>query len=254
VRIGRSAILGRAGTVGFMSKALIGTVRTAAATAAFAGVHSLLASRGAKQWFAGRFGQKAYDGTYRATYNAVAVGTSAALVGYMAAQPAREVYRVRGAAAGAMRIGQAACAAGLAAAVWGAGPLRFSGITHLRRWLTGRAVAPAPEGQNPGPTPEGRFRPTGIFRWCRHPANFFAVPLIWLNPRMTTKLLAFNLVSSAYFYVGSLHTDRRMRREVGIAYESYKRQVPLFVPGTGGEGTPARVPSARTRTRELVRS
>jgi hypothetical protein len=73
---------------------------------------------------------------------------------------------------------------------------------------------------------------------------------------MTTRLLAFNLVSTAYFYVGSLHTDRRMRREVGIAYESYKRQVPLFVPGTGGAGTTTRLPSARSssRTRELVRS
>ena len=64
----------------------------------------------------------------------------------------------------------------------------------------------------------------------RHPLNFWPVPLLWLNPRMTTKLAAFNAVATAYFYAGSVHSDRRMGAEYGGEMEGFRARVPLFAP------------------------
>ena len=56
-------------------------LRTAVATVAFAGLHSLLASRGVKRLAERAVGTRVRNGAYRAAYNAVSVGTTAALVG-----------------------------------------------------------------------------------------------------------------------------------------------------------------------------
>src|SRR5205085_6801784 len=116
--------------------------KVAVATAAFAGVHSLLASRGAKRWAERAVGTRARNGWYRPAYNAVAVATTAALVGYVARQPSRTVYHVRGPLAGLMRLGQVASAAGFVAAVYEVGLSRLSGLGNLWAWVRGDRHVP----------------------------------------------------------------------------------------------------------------
>jgi hypothetical protein len=168
---------------------------------------------------------------YRPAYNAVAVGAAAGLVGYVARQPAREVYHVRGPAAAVMRAGQGAAAWMFARAVWDVGVGRISGLANVRAWARGARGAPRePEAQSVPPGEVAGLGAWSPFRMNRHPLNFWPVPLLWLNPRMTTKLAAFNVVATAYFYVGSVLSDGRMGAEYGGEMEGFRGRVPLFVP------------------------
>jgi protein-S-isoprenylcysteine O-methyltransferase Ste14 len=202
------------------------------ATVAFAAVHSLLASRGAKDLAERAVGTRVRNAWYRPAYNAVAVGTTAALVAYVARQRARKIYEVRGPMAVLMRAGQVAAGVAFAAAAVQAGLLNLSGLSSLVPWLRGDAVVPRePEAQSLPPDADGVIRPAGVTKLSRHPLNLFPVPLLWLNPRMTTKLAAFNAVATAYFYVGSVHSDRRLGARYGRIFGDFCRRVPLFVPG-----------------------
>ena len=67
-----------------------------AATALFAGVHSLLASRAAKRTARRVVGDRARDGSYRVFFNAQAIATFTALGLYARRLPDRELYHVHG--------------------------------------------------------------------------------------------------------------------------------------------------------------
>ena len=58
----------------------------------------------------------------------------------------------------------------------------------------------------------------GPFRFSRHPLNVATPVIRWLNPRMTTNLVAFNLVCTAHFLCGSLREERNL----GAAYEDHR--------------------------------
>jgi hypothetical protein len=213
-----------------------GAARTAAMTAAWAALHSLLAGYPAKDAAGRLLGPRTRNGLYRAGYNAVAVATFALLVAYVRRQPHRTLYHVRGRTAVLMRLAQVVS---MLYALWGVlqvGLGGMSGLPNLVAWLAGRRHIPRePEGQTPPPRPAtGSPAPTrgGPFALTRQALNFFLLPLLWLNPRMTTRLAAFNAVSAVYLYVGSIHSERRLRRAYGAAYEeAYRlRGVPFFLP------------------------
>ncbi|MCA1686797.1 MAG: hypothetical protein LC745_12680, partial [Planctomycetia bacterium] len=96
------------------------------------------------------------------------------------------------------------------------------------RWT---ALPGMPDGQGPAPRANGTMRATGPFALGRQALNFALLPLIWLWPRMTTKLLAFNLVATAYLVLGSVHSERHLVETYGRAYRSYQQHVPFFIPG-----------------------
>ena len=206
-------------------------LKTAVATVAFAAVHSLLASRGAKDAAERAVGTRLRNALYRPAYNAVAVATTTALVRYIAGQPAHEVYHVRGPAGVAMRLGQVASAVAFTAAVCQVGVGRLSGLANLIPLLRGnRAVPREIEAQSLPPDEQRDAPPASPAALSRHPLNFWPVPLLWLNPRMTTKLAAFNALATTYFYAGSLHSDARLRARFGPKFEALSGRVPLFVP------------------------
>ena len=222
-------------------------LKTAAATAAFAIVHSAFATERSKATAARWLGVRRSNGWYRLFYNAQAVVTFAALLAFVGAQPARTLYRVRGPLAGLMRLAQLGCLAYAGAAVLRVGIGPFSGFSSLFAWLTGRAIVPpAPEAQGPPVDDAGAVRPAGPFALSRQPLNFVLLPMLWLNPRMTDVLASFNVVTTAYAYLGSLHSERRLRRAYGDAYERYRASgVPFFVP------RPGRVVHHRTPGRDV---
>lgn len=206
-------------------------LRTAVATVGFAVLHSLLASRGAKGVAERVVGRRLRNALYRPAYNAVAVGATAGLVAYVARQEAREVYDVRGPAAVVMRVGQGVAALMFARAALEVGIGRISGLANLVAWLRGRRQVPRePEAQSVPPGEVAGLGAGSPFRMNRHPLNFWPVPLLWLNPRMTTKLAAFNAVATVYFYMGSVLSDGRMGAEYGGEMGGFRAGVPLFVP------------------------
>ena len=207
-------------------------LKTAAATAAFGVVHSVLASRAAKRAAELAFGRRARNGLYRPAYIAQSAAGTAALAAYVARLPDRELYRVRGPLAALMRCGQVA---GLAYMTWAArevGFRRISGLDGLEAWASGEGRVPREtEAQGPSPGPGGSMRAAGPFRHSRHPLNLAPLPVFWLQPRMTANLLAFNLAASAYLVLGSRHEERRLREAYGAPYEEYlKSGVPFYLP------------------------
>jgi hypothetical protein len=211
------------------------TLRTAAATAAFGLLHSALAARPAKRTAERLLGPRARNGLYRPLYVAQSIASLAALAAYIRRLPDHELYRARGLMALLMRGGQAA---GLAYMAWAArevGLRRLTGLEGLRAWWAGDPeVPPEAEAQGPAPGDGGAMRATGPFRHARHPLNLAPLPILWLQPRMTANLLAFNLVATAYLVLGSRHEEHRLCAAYGPAYEDYRRSgVPFYLPGPG---------------------
>ena len=209
-------------------------LKTAAATGVYALVHSALASPDTKRVVRGVVGPRAFDGLYRTAYNAEAILGLVALAAYVRRLPNHELYQAQGGTAVALRAGQLAGLAYMGWAQWHVGPLRFAGLDGLAAYATGQAeIPPSPVGQGPSPTRDGTTMATGgPFRISRHPLNLATPVILWLNPRMTTNLLAFNLVATAHFVYGSLREEIHLGGAYGTAYEDYLQSgVPFYLPG-----------------------
>lgn len=203
--------------------------RVALATGVFAITHSLLASTKAKDAFAGRvrFGRE----FYRIAYNAQAVLAFGGLTWYIARQPKRTLYHVRGPLAALMRLGQLGGVAFGIAAGRTTGFAKLSGLDNGIAILAGMPVQQAPAAQGPEADERGVLRSGGPFKLVRHPLNVAPLPAIWLTPRMTTRRLVFNVVATAYLIIGSVHEEKRLLRAYGEAYRKYQDEgVPFFLP------------------------
>jgi protein-S-isoprenylcysteine O-methyltransferase Ste14 len=201
------------------------------ATAGFALVHSALATRSVKSAAGGLVGERRRDGAYRVFYVGQSLISFAALLAYAAHLPKRTLYRVNGPAALLMRMGQLAGVLHLLVGLRQIGFLRWAGIDNLRALQAGRPIPPGPVAQGPEIMESGRLSADGIFRWSRHPLNFSGIPIFWLTPHMTSRRLGFNLVSTVYFVLGSLHEEARLRRSYGNVYRAYcESPVPFFRP------------------------
>lgn len=216
--------------------------RVLAATAAFALLHSALASRSAKSMVARTFGTKRRNGLYRAFFNTQAIVGTAALAMYLRQLPDRELYVVRGPAATLMRAGQGAGLLLFLDAAKRVGVLPITGMSSLMRFARGdAAVPPEPEAQGPALDDHGRLKVGGAFLRSRHPLNLAPLPIFWLNPRMTRNFALFSAIATAYLWVGSLHEERRLLAAYG---EAYRRYVNGTVPFFFGARTLFKSPSA----------
>ena len=206
-------------------------VKIMAATVVFAGVHSLLASRTAKNTALALFGERLRNGLYRPLYNVLAVVTFGALIFYARRLPDRELYRIGGASAGLMQAIRAAACLCMLDGARQIGLPAFSGASNLAALLGGRPLdRPEPEGQGPVPDSHGGMKVTGPFCVSRHPLSFGMLPVFWLAPRMTVNLAAFNLVATVYLFLGSLHEERRLLAAYRQAYLDYQKSgVAFFV-------------------------
>lgn len=204
----------------------------------FGGLHSLLASRQAKDFSARRFGVRQQRAFYRIFYIGQSFVALAVLWAPIRRLPDRVLYRIRGPLAALLRLGQLA---GFGYAVYAAATVgmgRITGLASLLAWLRGeRVIPPVPEAQGPAPHPRRPGLNTGgPFRFHRHPLNFAPLPIFWLNPLMTLKLLAFNLAATVYLVLGSIHEESRLLAAYGKAYRRYQNsQAPFYMPSTGKE-------------------
>ena len=204
--------------------------RVLASTAAFALLHSALASRTAKSLTAGMFGMRRGNGLHRLLFNTQAIAATAGLAMYLRQLPDRELYAARGPAAALMRAGQGAGLLLLLDAARQVGVLRITGASSLMRLARGDDPVPAaPEAQGPALDEHGRLEVNGAFLRSRHPLNLAPLPILWLNPRMTRNLAVFSAIATAYFWIGSLHEERRLVTAYGDAYRRYASgNVPFF--------------------------
>jgi uncharacterized membrane protein len=198
-------------------------IKITAATALVIGIHSLLASKAAKKKTRELFGERTRNGLYRPLYNGLAIISFGALALYGLRLPNQELYKIRGTLAWLMHSVQLFFVLYLLYAARQIGFLKFAGVPNVVALATGQSPVPIePEGQGPILEKPDRMKITGPFRYSRHPLNFGMIPILWLMPRMTVNLAAFNVITTLYSIVGSLHEEKRFVETYGQAYIDYQ--------------------------------
>jgi methanethiol S-methyltransferase len=193
-------------------------------------IHSILASKQAKDLAHRISGPHYRDGLYRLTFNAQSVVSLLWAARRFSQLPDRELYRVRPPWSWLFRASQAVSLGVLLSGVRVMGILRFAGLTPLRDLLTGSDVRPAPEAQGPPSGSDDEMVRAGAFRFSRHPANLGALGFFLFLPRMTANRAVLLVLVGFYVVLGSLHEEHRLRAAYGAAYERYRRAVPFLVP------------------------
>jgi hypothetical protein len=213
-------------------------IKIAAATALVVGVHSLLASKAAKKKARELFGERTRNGLYRPLYNGLAISSFGALALYGLKLPDRELYKIRRPFSWLTHSVQFLFVLYLLHAAREIGFLRFAGVPNIVALATGQPFVPVePEGQGPILESPENMKITGPFRFSRHPLNFGMLPILWLMPRMTANLAAFNAVTTVYLILGSVHEEKRFVETYGRAYLNYQRSaINFFVPSFANSG------------------
>jgi protein-S-isoprenylcysteine O-methyltransferase Ste14 len=194
-------------------------------------IHSILASKQAKDLAHRISGPHYHDGLYRLTFNAQSIVSLLWAARRFSQLPDRELYQVRPPWSWLFRANQVASLGVLLSGVRVMGILRFAGLAPLLDLLTGREVRPAPEAQGPTLSSDDEVVRAGTFRFVRHPGNLGALGFFLFLPRMTTNRAVFLVLVGLYVVLGSWHEEHRLRAAYGAAYERYRRAVPFLVPG-----------------------
>ena len=207
-------------------------IKIAAATLVFAGIHTVLASKGVKDRAVNLLGERKRNGLYRVFYNGLALVTLGGLALYAFRLPDRDLYNVRAPHSWLMRSIQFCFLLYLLDGARQIGFLKFAGIPNVAALIKNQSFIPLePEGQGPIIENNNQMKITGPFRFSRHPLNFGMLPIIWLMPRMTFNLAAFNSIVTIYSIFGSLHEEKRLKQAYGQAYVAYQTSgINFFVP------------------------
>ncbi len=175
-------------------------------------VHSLLAGRPAKalaqRWF-GAHGLR----WYRLFFNLVAVVTFLPVAACVRLLPDRVLYHIPMPWMLMTMAAQAIAILVMLTAVHDTGILPFLGLL--------------PEEQKVPP----HLVTDSVYHYLRHPLYGCGLVIIWLFPVMTSNFLAFSIAATIYVAVGIHLEERQLRRQFGSAYESYRRQTPMLIPG-----------------------
>ena len=115
----------------------------------------------------------------------------------------------------------------LFAAGWLSVPLVSLMINHFDLFGT-RQVWLYLQGKEYTPLP---FRTPLAYSWVRHPLYLGWAMAFWATPTMTVGHLLFAGVLTMYMAAAALVEERDLVDLYGEKYESYRRRVPMFVPG-----------------------
>ena len=189
-------------------------VLLAACWIAYFGLHSLLASLGAKRRVAARWPQAMP--AYRLAYNGLALLLLMPPVGLMLMWDGPLLWTWSGPWAWVSHT-LALLALGLFA--WSLGAYDNGEFSGLRQW---RERTRTVEDQE-------TLRLTPLHRHVRHPWYFCALLLIWTRDMDAARLLS-ALLASAYFVVGSRLEEAKLVAYHGTAYAAYRARVPGLVP------------------------
>ncbi len=178
----------------------------------FGAVHSLLADPRLKGRLR-RFLGEAFDRWSRLVFTILALIMISPFIYILIFLPKRTLYVVPAPFSWLMAAGQALAVLAVLGALRQTGIAYFLGLAQLR-----------------GQVEAGGLVTDGFYCHLRNPLFFFGAIFLWLSPIMTLNLLAFNILTTAYFYIGARHEERSLREEFGEQYENYRQKVPMFLP------------------------
>ena len=75
------------------------------------------------------------------------------------------------------------------------------------------------------------FTTPGLYRYVRHPLYVGWLLTFWAAPTMTTAHLVFSVMTTAYIVIAIQFEERDLAEVHGTAYDEYRTQVPMLVPG-----------------------
>ncbi|HEX6269939.1 MAG TPA: isoprenylcysteine carboxylmethyltransferase family protein [Anaerolineales bacterium] len=176
-------------------------------------VHSLLASLGFKKYLRRRLGDD-FMKFYRLLYNVLAVVSIIPVLYLMVVLPDNVLYQVPPPWSYLMLAGQGLSAVFLLVAVLQTDLLSFAGLRQLiEDEKTGKLVT------------------RGVYRFVRHPLYTFSLLILWLSPRVTVNSFIVYLALTLYVLVGAFFEERKLLREFGKEYATYRSVTPMLVPG-----------------------
>ncbi len=184
-------------------------------------LHSITASAGFKIMIRSWVGQRPYDGLYRLTYNLFSAITFLPVLWLLTTiVPNDVIWRVPQPFSYLFVLIQLIGVVGLIVSLLQTDLMRFAGIGQAARFLRGE------EEINPPPTLVTR----GTYAYVRHPLYFFSLLILWFLPIMTWSTLLFSVLSTIYFWVGSILEERRLISTFGDEYSRYQQHVPRLLP------------------------
>jgi len=74
------------------------------------------------------------------------------------------------------------------------------------------------------------FTLRGPYRWVRHPLYLFSLVFFWSFPDLTADRLLFNVLWTAWVFLGTVLEERDLVELFGQTYREYQRDVPMILP------------------------
>lgn len=176
-------------------------------------LHSWLASTGRKAWFHHTFGTGAIR-FYRLFYNIFAVISFLPVLYLMAALPDQVLYQVPAPYSYLMRVAQLVSLLLLFAAVLQTDVLSFAGLRQLVQ-----------------EEPPGSLVTSGLYRFVRHPLYTFSLLILWLSPTISINSFVVFTALTLYVLIGIIFEERKLLREFGQNYATYRSETPMLIPG-----------------------
>jgi protein-S-isoprenylcysteine O-methyltransferase Ste14 len=176
-------------------------------------IHSLLASAGIKDLLRRTFGN-GFMRFYRLSYNIFAVISVLPILYLMLTVPDQVMYQVPAPFSLLMRVGQMASILFLFIAVLQTDILSFAGLRQLfEEEKTGQLII------------------SGLYRYVRHPLYTFSLLILWLSPNMSLNSFIVYTALTIYVLIGIIFEERKLIREFGQEYETYRDATPMLIPG-----------------------
>lgn len=79
-----------------------------------------------------------------------------------------------------------------------------------------------------------------MYAYVRHPLYVGWIMAFWATPTMTVAHLLFAVLLTVYILIAVRFEERNLMEFHGLAYETYQRNVPMFVPRIGSGKAEAR--------------
>jgi protein-S-isoprenylcysteine O-methyltransferase Ste14 len=72
---------------------------------------------------------------------------------------------------------------------------------------------------------------SGLYQYVRHPLYTFSLLILWLSPNMSLNSFIVYAALTIYVLIGIIFEERKLIREFGQEYETYRNATPMLIPG-----------------------